>query len=92
VADVAPLYFSLRHVQPFADMSTEPLQDEEGVQVVHADGQIIGLRLAEAELVLRLPAIIERLGLEPDRVWARLRADADWIGGRRQATWGGGGA
>ena len=39
-----------------------------------------------------LPGIIERLGLDPERVWSRLRADDDVMLGARAATWGGGGA
>lgn len=84
------IYFSLDYVQPFADMSTEKVED--GVTLVRGDGNIVGLRLDEPRLVLRLPDIIERLGLDPDRVWNRLRADADVLVGNRAATWGGGGA
>lgn len=84
------IYFSLGHVQPFADMQTEAV--EEGVTVVRGDGVIVGLRLEDPKLVLKLPELIERLGLDPERVWARLRADADILLGARAATWGGGGA
>lgn len=84
------IYFSLAYVQPFADMSTESV--EEGVTLVRGDGTIVGLRLDEARLVLRLPEIIERLDLDADKVWNRLRADADVLVGSRAATWGGGGA
>jgi hypothetical protein len=85
-----PIYFSLGHVQPFADMATETV--EEGVTLVRGDGAIVGLRLEDPRLVLKLPELIERLGLDPDRVWARLRGDADVLLGARAATWGGGGA
>ena len=51
----------------------------------------MGLRLDDPRTVLRLPQIIERLGLDEDRVWSRLRADADVLLGSRAATWGGGG-
>ena len=37
------IYFSLGHVQPFADMETEVI--EEGVTVVRGDGKLVGLRL-----------------------------------------------
>lgn len=84
------IYFSLDFVQPFADMSTE--QIDEGVTVVRGDGRIVGLRLDEPQQVLQLPELIERLGLNAERVWGRLRADADVIVGNRAATWGGGGA
>jgi hypothetical protein len=78
-----PLYFSLRHVQPFAEMQTELVEGEEGVQIVRADGVIVGLRLADPRTVLRLDDICGRLGLDPDRAWGRLRADADSVSPRR---------
>ena len=43
-------------------------------------------------MVVGLPGIIERMGLDPEQVWARLRADDDVMLGARAATWGGGGA
>lgn len=85
-----PIYFSLGHVQPFANMATE--QVEEGVMLVRGDGKVVGLRLEQPQLVLRLPELIERLGLDGDRIWSRLRADADVVLGNRAATWGGGGS
>ena len=84
------IYFSLGHVQPFADMATEVV--EEGVTLVRGDGEVVGLRLDDPRLVLKLPELIERLGLDPERVWARLHGDADVMLGARAATWGGGGA
>jgi hypothetical protein len=86
------IYFSLGYVQPFADMNTEQLEGEEGVTIVLGDGEVVGLRLDDPRTVLRLPGIIERLDLDADRVWSKLRADDDILMGRRQATWGGGGA
>lgn len=82
-----PIYFSLRNVQPFADMSTEEV--EEGVVVVRGDGDVVGLRLMEPRLVLRLPEIVERLDLEPEMVWSKLRGDTDILNSRRAAKWGG---
>ncbi len=87
---MAAIYFSLGYVQPFADMDTEDL--EQGVTVVRGDGRIVGLRLGEPRLVLELPRLIDQLGLDADKVWSRLRADDDVLLGRREATWGGGGA
>jgi hypothetical protein len=84
------IYFSLGIVQPFADMDIESIED--GVQVVRGDDKIVGLRLEDPKLVLRLPELIEKLDLDGDRVWARLKADDDVLLGRRAATWGGGGA
>ncbi len=84
------IYFRLGNVQPFADMSVEKV--EEGITLVKGDGKIVGLRLADPKLVLDLPGIIERVGLDADQVWARLRADDDVMLGARAATWGGGGA
>jgi hypothetical protein len=87
---MSAIYFSLGHVQPFADMATEVV--EEGVTLVRGDGKVVGLHLDDPRLVLRLPELIERLGLDPERVWSRLRGDADVLLGSRGATWGGGGA
>jgi hypothetical protein len=85
-----PIYFTLGHVQPFADMSTEAV--EEGVLLVRGDGKVVGLRLEDPRMVLRLPELIDRLGLDEEHVWSRLRADADAVSGARAATWGGSGA
>ena len=85
-----PLYFSLGHVQPFADMSAE--QVEPGVEVVRGDGVVVGLRLEDPRMALRIPEIAEKLGLDQDKLWDRLRGDADVLNNRRAATWGGGGA
>ena len=84
------IYLSLGHVQPFADMATEAV--EEGVTIVRGDGIVVGLHLEDPRLVLKLPELIERLGLDAERVWSRLRGDADLLLGARAATWGGGGA
>jgi hypothetical protein len=84
------IYLSLGHVQPFADMATEAV--EEGVTIVRGDGIVVGLHLEDPRLVLKLPELIERLDLDAERVWSRLRGDADVLLGARAATWGGGGA
>lgn len=83
-----PIYFSIRTIQPFADLSSEPVDGEPGVSVVRADGDVCGLRLEDPRLVVRLDGIIEKIGVEPERVWNRLRADADFLTNRRQATYG----
>jgi hypothetical protein len=87
---VTAIYFSLGNVQPFADMKAE--RPEEGVTIVTGDGKVVGLRLDDPRQVLDLPGIIERHGLDAERVWNRLRADDDVMLGARAATWGGGGA
>ena len=83
------IYFQLGHVQPFADMSAEALPGHEGVTLVKGDGKLVGLRLGEPQLVLKLPEIIAELGVDADRVWNRLRADDDVMLGRRAQTGGG---
>ncbi|MGD9696672.1 MAG: hypothetical protein AB7V42_13565 [Thermoleophilia bacterium] len=84
------IYFSLGHVQPFADLTKEEI--EEGVVVVRGDGKIVGLRLDDPRMLMRLPEIAERVGVEVDGLWERLRGDADLLLGSRAAVWGGGGA
>jgi hypothetical protein len=84
------IYFRLGNVQPFADMSAETVED--GVIIVKGDGKVVGLRLEDPRKVIELDGIIERQGLDPDRVWPRLRADEDVMASARAATWGGGGA
>jgi hypothetical protein len=85
-----PIYFTLGLVQPFADREKEDV--EEGVMLVRGDGKVVGLRLEDPRLVLKLPELIDRLGLDAERERRRLRADADVVAGSRAATWGGGGA
>lgn len=84
------IYFSLASVQPFADMSSQTIED--GVTVVKGDGVIVGLRLEEPRMVVRLSEICQKAGLDEEKVWPRLRADSDVLVGNRKATWGGGGA
>ncbi|HJZ61358.1 MAG TPA: hypothetical protein VKD47_04275 [Miltoncostaeaceae bacterium] len=86
------LYFGIGYCQPFADMSTDDVEGFPGVEIVRADGTIVGLRMEDARTVLRLPELIDLLDLDAERIWARLKADDDVLVGRRQATWGGGGA
>ena len=81
------IYFSLGVVQPFADLTSEEI--EEGVVTVVGDGKIVGLRLADNRMLLRLDEIAARLDLDPERVWARVRADDDLLTGRRGDLFGG---
>lgn len=84
------IYFRLGNVQPFADMTVETA--EEGVVLVSGDGKLVGLRLDDPTRILDLPGILERLQIDPDRIWPRLRADEDVLAGSRAAKWGGWGA
>ena len=80
-----PLYLSVSSVQPFAKIAIENVDDEPGVTLVMGDGKIVGLRLSETADVVRLPELIEKFGLDPERVWSRLRGDEDFTllrGGR----------
>jgi len=86
------IYFSIGTCQPFAKMTTEPVEGFDGVEMVSADGQVVGLRLENPRDLLRLDELIETLNLDAERIWSRVRADDDVLTSRRQATWGGGGA
>lgn len=86
------IYFSIGFCQPFAKMATERVDGFESVETVSADGAIVGVRIDNPREVLRLEELITTLNLDPDKMWPRLRADDDVLLGRRQATWGGGGA
>lgn len=86
------IYFSIGFCQPFATMSTEDVEGFESVHIVSADGDIVGVRIDNPREVLRLDELITTLNLDPEKMWSRLRADDDVLLGRRQATWGGGGA
>ena len=77
------IYLSIAPVQPFADMAAEDVEGEPGVMVVTGDGKVVGLHLDDNRLVLRLPQLIERFGLDEERVWAKLRGDDDVTLGRR---------
>lgn len=81
------LYFSLGIIQPFAPLDTEEV--ERGVTIVKGDGKIVGLQLADVRMVSRLDEIIEKLGLDSERVWSKLRADDDALTGRRGDVFGG---
>jgi hypothetical protein len=82
-----PIYFSLGIVQPFADLAAEEVA--EGVVTIVGDGKIVGLRLADNRMLVRLDEIASGLGLDPEKVWARVRADDDVLTGRRGDLFGG---
>ena len=72
-----PIYLSVGAVQPFADITTETIDDEPGVMLVRGDGKIVGIRLEETSDVVRLPGLITKLDLDPERVWSRVHGDDD---------------
>lgn len=86
-----PIYFSIRSVQPFADMSTRPLEGVEGVDLTTADGHIVGMRLNDVRMLGRLEEICEKAGIEVERCWRRVHGDADVIHSRRAEQAHGGG-
>lgn len=86
------IYFSIGYCQPFAKMATERVEGFDNVEIVLADGEIVGVRLDDPREIVRLDDLITTLNLDPEKMWARLRADDDVLNSRRQATWGGGGA
>jgi hypothetical protein len=86
------IYFSIGYCQPFAKMATERVDGFESVEIVTADGEVVGVRLDDPREVVRLDELITTLNLDPEKMWSRLRADDDVLNARRQATWGGGGA
>ena len=83
-----PIYLSIGNVQPFAEMESDVVED--GIHVVRGDGKVCGLWFERPQLILKLPEMIESMGLDEERVWSRLKGDADVLGSR-SATWGGGG-
>ncbi len=57
-----PMYFSLRTVQPFAEMSLREVEGEPGVEVT---------------MLRRLEIICEKAGIDPLECWRRVRGDVD---------------
>lgn len=78
-----PIYLSLSAVQPFADITTEAPADEPGIVLVKGDGKVVGIHLDKTSDVVRLPGLIDKFGLNPDRVWGSLHGDDDPTMGRR---------
>ena len=72
-----PMYFSLRTVQPFADMSLRPVEGEEGVELTIADGQVVGMLLPDVRMLKRLEEICEKAGIDPYECWRRVQGDGD---------------
>lgn len=81
------IYFSLGLSQPFAPLERQEV--EEGVTVVRDDRGVVGLRLEDARMLLRLDEICATLGIDPEKAWDRLRADEDVPTGRRKDIHGG---
>ena len=61
------IYFRLGSVQPFAEMTADRV--EEGVTVVRGDGKVVGLRIDDPKLVLNLPGILERVDIDPEKLY-----------------------
>jgi hypothetical protein len=78
-----PIYLSIGAVQPFADITTQAPVDEPGILLVIGDGKIVGIHLDETSDVVRLPGLITKFALNPERVWSRLHGDDDVTLGRR---------
>ena len=72
-----PMYFSLRTVQPFAKMSLQPVEGEDGVELTIADGQVVGMLLPDVRMLKRLEEICEKAGVDPYECWRRVRGDVD---------------
>jgi len=72
-----PMYFSLRTVQPFAEMSLRGVEGEPGVEVTVADGVVVGLLLPDVTMIRRLEDICEKAGIDPVECWRRVRGDVD---------------
>ncbi|MBU6363076.1 MAG: hypothetical protein KGQ95_02530 [Acidobacteria bacterium] len=71
------MYFSLRAVQPFADMSLRAVEGEEGVELTIADGQVVGMLLPDVRMLKRLEEICEKAGVDPYECWRRVQGDVD---------------
>lgn len=71
------MYFSLRTVQPFADMSLRSVDGEEGVELTIADGQVVGMLLPDVRMLQRLEEICEKAGVDPYECWRRVKGDVD---------------
>lgn len=72
-----PMYFSLRTMQPFADMSLRDVEGEEGVRLTIADGIVVGMFLPDVRMLNRLEEICEKAGVDPAECWKRVRGDVD---------------
>lgn len=72
-----PMYFSLRTVQPFAKMSLQPVEGEDGVELTIADGEVVGMLLPDVRMLKRLEEICEKAGVDPYECWRRVRGDVD---------------
>ena len=72
-----PMYFSLRTVQPFAKMSLQPVEGEDGVELTIADGEVVGMLLPDVRMLKRLEEICEKAGVDPYECWRRVQGDVD---------------
>ncbi len=72
-----PMYFSLRTIQPFADMSLRAVEGEDGVRLTIADGVVVGMLLPDVRMLGRLDEICGKAGVDPYECWRRVRGDVD---------------
>ena len=72
-----PMPPSLRTVQPFAKMTLQPVDGEDGVELTIADGEVVGMLLPDVRMLKRLEEICEKAGVDPYECWRRVRGDVD---------------
>ncbi len=72
-----PMYFSLRTVQPFAQMELRTVEGEPGVNLTIADGVVVGMLLPDVRMLNRLEEICGKAGVDAAECWRRVRGDVD---------------
>ncbi len=71
------MYFSLRTVQPFAQMELRTVEGEPGVSLTIADGVVVGMLLPDVRMLKRLEEICDKAGVDVAECWRRVRGDVD---------------
>ncbi len=71
------MYFSLRTVQPFAQMELRTVEGEPGVSLTIADGVVVGMLLPDVRMLKRLEEICDKAGVDAAECWRRVRGDVD---------------
>ncbi len=72
-----PMYFSLRTVQPFAQMELRTVEGEPGVNLTIADSVVVGMLLPDVRMLNRLEEICGKAGVDAAECWRRVRGDVD---------------